>query len=115
MKTNALVTVPRFIRTDRSDGASEILTIVRLTSGKFADSLFACSDLDGREYPYLVEICTGPVIGDDFVGLYDLDGERIYPGNADWERVAEAPAEVVDQIENGWESGSNLVTRLVQP
>jgi hypothetical protein len=102
-----LVPVPRFTRTD-SDDASEVLTVVKLTSGK----LFASQDLDGREYPYLVQITTGPDVGDDFVGLYDLDGDKVDVGNADWVTVAEAPAEVIEQIESGWESGSNVVERI---
>lgn len=103
----------RFTRTDRADGAFEVLTLVRLTSGKFADENFPCAGLDGREYPYLVEVCAGPNIGDDFIGLYDLDGEQIHPGNADWEGVTSAPNEVIEQIARGWETGTSTVARLV--
>jgi hypothetical protein len=100
------------MRTDRSDDASEVLTLVRLTSGRLAGKGFASQDLDGREYPYLVQVTTGPDMGDDFVGLYDLDGDKIDVGNADWVAVGKAPAEVIEQIENGWESGSSVVTRI---
>ena len=107
-----LVTAPQFTRTDRSDGASEVLTLVKLTSGPLAGKSFTSQDLDGREYPYLVQITTGADVGDDFVGLYDLDGDKVDVGNAEWVTVAKVPAEVIEQIENGWESGSNVVARI---
>jgi hypothetical protein len=92
------VSAVRFRRTDQSDGASEILTVVRL---------------DG-ETDLSIEICAGPEIGDDFVGLYDLDGEQMNLGKASWEAVdaAEVPTDVIEAIETDWESGSNIVERL---
>jgi hypothetical protein len=57
-------------------------------------------------------VTTGPEPGDDFVGLYDLDGDRLDVGNADWEAVSEAPAEVIEQVEQGWETGTSTVERL---
>jgi hypothetical protein len=63
-------------------------------------------------YPYCVQITTGLDTGDDFVGLYNLDGDKLDLGNCEWEAVAEVPAEVIEQIENGWESGSNVVERI---
>ena len=88
----------RFTRRDVSDGASEILTVVRLDGS---------TDL-------AIEICAGPGIGDDFVGLYDLDGDQLRVGNCTWEAVdeAEVPADVVTSIETDWESGTNVVERL---
>lgn len=109
MKANT-VPAPRFFRRDCSDDATEVLTLVRLT-GAHAGSKFTSGDLDGRRYPYLVQITTGPDTGDDFVGLYDLDGDKVDLGNCEWEAVAKAPPEVIEQIENGWECGSNIVTR----
>lgn len=108
----AMVSAPRFTRTDRSDGASEVLTLVKLTSGPLAGKRFVSQDLDGREYPYLVQITTGPDVGDDFVGLYDLDGDKVDVGNADWVTVAEAPAEVIEQIETSWATRFNEVARI---
>lgn len=115
MTTTNMIAAPRFTRTDRTDRTdrtSEILTLVRLTSGARVDHGFVCADLDGARYPYLVQITTGTEPGDDFVGLYDLDGEAIDVGNAEWEIVTEAPAEVIEQIETSWESGSNEVVRI---
>lgn len=99
-----LMPAPRFLHTDYRDGASEVLTLVRLVAGPFADKQFTCRDLDGAEYPYLVQIATGPEPDDDFVGLYDLDGDQVDPGNmAEWEIVTHAPAEVIAQIESSWD------------
>lgn len=84
----------RWIRTD--DGVSEILTVVRV---------------DGDE-KYYVEICAGPNVGDDFVGLYTLDGDQIPFGNREWTTVSDPPAEVVEAIESDWESGSSVVRLL---
>ena len=90
----------RYRRTDSSDGASEILTVVRI---------------DG-ESDFVIEICSGPGIGDDFVGLYDLDGDQLRTGNCSWEVVdeSEVPAEVIEMIETDWESGTNVVARYVE-
>lgn len=90
--------VLRWVRTDQSDGASEILTLVQI---------------DG-DSQLRIEICAGPEIGDDFVGLYDLDGDQIQLGNCSWEAVdeSEVPADVITSIETDWESGSNVVTRM---
>lgn len=80
------------------DGASEILTIVRI---------------DGQT-DLAVEVCSGPEIGDDFVGLYDLDGDQIRTGNCSWEAVdeSEIPDDVVTTIETDWERGTSIVKRL---
>jgi hypothetical protein len=88
----------RFRRTDHFDGASEILTVVRV---------------DG-EADLRIEICAGPKVGDDFVGLYDLDGDQLQVGNCSWEVVDEThvPADIIAAIETDWESGSNFVERL---
>lgn len=107
-----LVSVPRFVRTDPSDGSSEVLTLVELTSGRLAGETFASAELEGREYPYLVQVTSGPDPGDDFDGLFDLDGDRIDVMNSQWSIVTEAPAEVVEQIEFGWEYGNTVVARL---
>jgi hypothetical protein len=98
----------RFTR-EQGDGASEILTIVRLDGGE--EHVAAC--LDGRRTPYLVEVCAGPKIGDDFVGLYDLDGDQIQIGNASWEAAGDdVPADVIEAVESGWENGTSIVRRL---
>lgn len=89
----------RWTRTG-DDGASEILTIVRV---------------DGRS-DLAVEICAGSEVGDDFVGLYDLDGDQITTGNCSWEAVDanEVGPEIVETIETDWELGTSVVARLVQ-
>lgn len=88
----------RFTRTDSNDGASEILTIVHV-DGDPADL-------------FRVEVCAGPEVGDDFVGLYDLDGDQIRLGNAEWEAAEDVPDDVIEAVELGWESGTNTVKRL---
>lgn len=89
----------RWKRTDQSDGASEILTIVRI---------------DG-DFRYYVEICSGPNVGDDFVGLYTLEGDQVRLSNCSWEVVSNPPREIIVQIETDWESGSNVIERLEDP
>lgn len=91
-----------------TDGASEVLRLVVLDDG----AKFVCAELDGAEYPYLVQVTAGPGPGDDFVGLYDLDGERVEIVNREWELATDAPPEVIDQIERGWESGTSTVRRV---
>lgn len=93
----------RFIRKDMTDGAIETLTICRLDTGVFfADCLEA-------ESPYVVQIEAGtPDDLGDFVGLYDLDGERIEQ-RCTWEVASDVPAEVREAVEEGWASGSNTV------
>jgi hypothetical protein len=88
----------RFNRIDLSDGASEILTVVRI---------------DGED-ELRIEICAGPEIGDDFVGLYDLDGDQLQLGNISWETVdaAEVPTDVIAAIESDWESGTSVMERI---
>lgn len=109
-----LVPAPRFTRRDQSDDASEVLTLVRITDGHLAGKRLLCADLDGREYPYLIQVTTGPDLGDDFVGLYDLDGDQVDAAGCSWEVVTEAPAEVIEQVETGWESGMWVVERIVE-
>lgn len=104
----ARVPAPRFLRVDGSD--RDALALVRLTSGHLAGTDFPCQDLDGRDYPYLVQVTSGP--DSVFRGLFDLDGDPVDVGNAEWEIVTEAPAEVIAQIETSWESGTSVVTRL---
>lgn len=85
----------RWRRTDLSYGVSEILTIVRI---------------DG-EADLAVEVCSGSEIGDDFIGLFDLDGDQLQSNRSrSWEVVEleDLPAEVVEQIE-GWAHGNTVV------
>lgn len=95
-------------RTD-TDGASEVLRLVVLDGGE----KFVSSDLEGAEYPYLVQITSGPDAGDDFVGLYDLDGDEIAFANRTWELASEAPVDVIEQIESGWGNNTSAVARVV--
>jgi len=84
----------QFRRTDEYDGASEILTVVHLESGCLA-----------------IQVTTGPEIGDDFAGLYDLDGEQIgYVGG--FEVAEDVPADVASAIEENWATGNRTVERL---
>lgn len=77
------------------DGASETLRVVRLDDG-------------GQR---CVQITTGPELGDDFVGLYDFDGDQIPLGNATWTAVRATAAEV-RRIERDWETGLSVVERV---
>jgi hypothetical protein len=97
-------------RTDQSDGASEVLRLVVTEDRR----TFVCAGLEGREFPYLVQITTGPEVGDDFVGLYDLDGEEVRLPSVKWELASDVPGEVIEQIESGWESGSKVVDRIAE-
>lgn len=104
----------RFWRHDRD--AREVLMIVRAEDklGTAVTSSFEGINGDRSEdYPYLIQITSGPDMGDDFVGLYTLDGDRVELGNGwTWEVVGEAPIEVVNAIETGWETGTSVVTRI---
>lgn len=99
----------QWTRTDVPD-ASETLRLVRFDSGLTG----YCADLD-RETPYFIQITTGPGTGDDLVGLYDLDGERLDGAQfGSWDVVPaseDVPADVIDQIETGWDGGTAIVTR----
>lgn len=88
----------RWTRRELADDTSEILTLVRV---------------DGRD-GYFVEICAGPEIGDDFVGLFWLDGTRVDLGNCTWAPVQTAPRSVITQIESDWESGTTVVERFAE-
>ena len=90
--------VVRWQRTDRSDGASEILTLVRV---------------DGRE-GLAIEVCSGPNIGDDVVGLFDLDGDALNAGVGTWSAVdeAEVTPEQIAAIGERWGIRTNRVERL---
>lgn len=86
----------RFTRTQ--EDSTEILTVVRLDSG-----------------PLAIEICAGPEIGDDFVGLYDLeDGTQLRTGKCSWEVVdeSELTADRINAIAADWETGTSRVARL---
>ncbi len=88
----------RWARTEYD--ASEVLTLVRLDdSGDLA-----------------IQITAGPAEGDDFVGLYDLDGDQIQLANRAWTVVGEGdvPAEQIAEIGDTWESGTSVVARIVE-
>ena len=98
-----------FARTDCSDPTVfETLRICTLDSGETHYSEWLESDTR-----FVVQVTTGPDVGDDFVGLYDLDGEEIRVANASWTvaPAAEIPAAVIEAVEEGWASGSYVVTR----
>lgn len=91
------------IRFKRSapDGATEILTIVHVDGAEAGD--------------FAIEIKSGPELGADFVGIYDLDGAELQTGaRASWEAVDETdvPAEVVTAIEEDWAHALYVVERL---
>jgi hypothetical protein len=90
------VSAARWTRTE--DGASETLTVVRV---------------DGQD-ALAIQITTGPETGDDFVGLYDLDGDQLETANCAWGIVdaSEIPADVIESIERDWESGTSVVRRI---
>ena len=95
----------RFLRTEpdftEAGSASECLSLVRFD----ADSRYAGE--------YAVQITSGPLPGDDFVGVYDLDGDQINASNTSWELVddSEIPAEHVGW-EASWERGNSTVRPL---
>lgn len=99
--TTALTAVPRFTRRG-SDDATEFLTLVRIADGKLAGQSFACDGLDGREYPYLIQIMTGPDVGTD--GL-----RPVVWGLGDTEEAATADATSTVTIR----IARRLATRLV--
>ena len=84
------------------DGASECLRLVTVDNG----DQFYCDDLEG-DYPYLVQVTSGPNVGDDFVGVFDLDGGEVnLPSGQSWTLVSReaVPEEVLAQIEVGWDN-----------
>jgi hypothetical protein len=87
-------TTIRWNRTDFTDGASEVLTLCQL------------------EGDYVIQVTSGPNVGDDFVGLYDLDGDGIQLGNFSWEVATDAPSELLAEVEQNWESGTTCVSRI---
>ena len=89
------------IRWTRTEGdSSEVLTLVRI---------------DGQD-DLVIQVTTGPDIGDDFVGLYDLDGDALPLLNRSWTAVdeAEVTAEQIEEIGASWALGLTLVERIVE-
>ncbi len=84
----------RWTRTDYTDGFSEVLTLCRVRGN------------------YVIQITSGPDVGDDFVVLYNLDRDQISLGNDTWEAVDEAPQEVLGEIEQNYKYGTWLVKRM---
>jgi hypothetical protein len=91
------VSAVRWIRRDLD--SSETLTLVRRDSGKLA-----------------IQITSGPDVGDDFVGLYDLDGDQIQTGSTEWTVVGDSDvsAEQIESITEDWESGTCTIERLAE-
>jgi hypothetical protein len=90
----------RFLRTDITDGAEEILTIVETKTP------FFCSALE-RKTHYLVQVTQD----DDFAGIFDLDGDAIFQ-NLDWAIADDIPPDVVEAVEEGWATGNYTVEEL---
>lgn len=88
------------------DGAEECLTLLRLDDGML------WSEALGLETPYVVQVTACPCVGDDFVGICDLDGEKIDVSPRACKVATEAPADVVDVVETGWATGLLVVERL---
>lgn len=80
-------------RTD-DDGATDYLTVVQL---------------DGRD-DYYVQVTTGPSEGDDFVGLYDLDGDQV-TSTGTWSVAKTVPLKVILAVESNFESGTSKLER----
>jgi hypothetical protein len=92
--------VTRFLRTDQSDGASEVLAMVAVER-----------DSDGAQLGRYVQVMSGPEVGDDFVGLFDLDGDRVELWNVSWEIVEPTDFERAEILE-GWCHGNTTVEVL---
>lgn len=102
---NATTNAPiRFTRTDH-DGATETLTLVYLSAER--GNLY-CDEM-GRETPYAVL-----VEQDHYSQVFDLDGDEIRPAIArdDYSLATDAPADVIEQLAYGWESGTTTVERV---
>lgn len=67
---------------------SEVLTLVRVDGH---DGLF-------------VQVTSGDEVGDDFVGLYDLDGDSVDLGNCEWSLVEDMPAEEIEEKLREWDT-----------
>lgn len=97
--TGKTIEYARWTRTDPSacDAESDCLALVQADDGQ-----------------YYVQVTTGPELGDDFVGVYTLDGDQVQLAWQSWELVpmADAPKDLVDRIESEWESGGYHVARL---
>jgi hypothetical protein len=89
VSTGAEGTPLRWLRT-HTDGAFEVLSLIQIDG------------LDG----YAVQVTAD---GDDFVGLYDLDGDAINLSNMTWTLCSSAPAEAIESVANGWETGTTTV------
>lgn len=90
----------RFLRTDLD--ASEVLTVVRFDRS-------APKHLAGT---LAIQITSGPEVGDDFVGLYTLDGDRIDTGNYSWSIVTRLSLAKIETIRSDWETGTSSVEAL---
>lgn len=105
----------QFTRTDLLDGACETLTFVcaQDSHGDAITSSYVNEDENSLTIvPYLIQITTGPVVGDDFVGLYTLDGDPVCSIGWSWEAAAEVPADVVAVVESTWAGETSVVERV---
>jgi len=97
------VSAVRFRRTD--DDASEVLTLVRVDQEP---------GYEPGKSPVRVQITTGPDDGDDFVGLYSLDGDQLNYANVAWTVISadELTDDEVESIRQDWETGTSSVERI---
>lgn len=97
--------VAKFRREELNPGPgdeAQILTICRLDGSRL------CSADLGRSTPFVVQITDED---GTFVGIYNLDGEQIN-SSCEWHVATEIPTDVIESVEQGWESGTTTVTRL---
>jgi hypothetical protein len=112
MTTRSDSSAVRWVRTDQSDGASEVLLLCR-------------RDADGTP---VIQVTTGLDVGADFVGLYALDGSLLQSGNVTWTVVSRdeatpewlatetdsdgEPFADLESLRRSWESGSSTVVEV---
>ena len=92
---------------EQADGAHEYLQIVRLDYKR----TFVSEALGGKRSPFIVQITSDSGGHGDFVGVFDLDGDKIDAHGLSWEIADDVPAEVIETVETGWADCDNVLTR----
>lgn len=61
---------------------------------------------------YVVQINIGPSPGDDFIGLYDWNGDRLDDNGLVWEIADDVPAGFLAAVERVWTRDDCVLTKL---